>query len=351
MKLGIDTAFAAVNDAGGVHGRRLRLVSGDDGYEPARTLDVMKQLADEQGVFGVIGNVGTPTAAVALPFALERKMLFFGAFTGASLLRRNPPDRYVFNFRASYAEETAAAVSYLVKTRRVRPEHIAVFAQQDAFGDAGYAGVARPSAPSVRSRRRSCGSATGATPSTSATRWRACASARRRCARSSWSRPTARPPVHREGARAVPAHHRHQRLVRRRHRAGRRAEPARPAVRGRRDRHPGRPPVESHATAVLKYRAALARYFPGEKPDAVSLEGYWTASVLVEGLAAPVRQSTPSAWSTRWSSSRPWTSALARPSPSAPPSTRARTRSGAWSSRRAGTTGGSISLTGSRSGL
>jgi hypothetical protein len=45
---------------------------------------------------------------VALPYALERRMLFYGAFTGASLLRRDPPDRYVFNYRASYAEETDA---------------------------------------------------------------------------------------------------------------------------------------------------------------------------------------------------------------------------------------------------
>jgi hypothetical protein len=70
-------------------------------------------------------------------------MLFYGAFTGAGLLRRDPPDRYVFNYRASYAEETEAVVRYLVKVRRLKPEQIAVFAQQDAYGDAGFAGVAK----------------------------------------------------------------------------------------------------------------------------------------------------------------------------------------------------------------
>src|SRR6202042_1615722 len=93
--------------------------------------------------FGFIGNVGTPTAAVALPFALDHRALFFGAFTGASLLRRDPPDRYVFNYRASYAEETDAVVHYLIKLRRLQPRQIAVFAQQDAYGDAGFAGVAK----------------------------------------------------------------------------------------------------------------------------------------------------------------------------------------------------------------
>ena len=143
MKLGIDTAFARVNEAGGVEGRLLKLVSADDGYEPARTTDAMKQLYDKEQVFGFIGNVGTPTAAVAIPYALERRTLFFGAFTGSNILRNDPPDRYVFNYRASYAEETATVVHYLIKLRRLQPRQIAVFAQQDSYGDAGFAGVAK----------------------------------------------------------------------------------------------------------------------------------------------------------------------------------------------------------------
>ena len=103
----------------------------------------MKQLYEKDQVFGIIGNVGTPTSAVAIPYALERRMLFFGAFTGSNILRNDPPDRYVFNYRASYAEETDAVVRYLVKIRRLQPRQIAVFAQQDSYGDAGFAGVAK----------------------------------------------------------------------------------------------------------------------------------------------------------------------------------------------------------------
>ena len=103
----------------------------------------MKDLYEKDQVFGIVGNVGTPTAAVAVPYALQKRMLFFGAFTGANLLRRDPPDRYVINYRASYAEETDAVVRYLVKVRRLRMDQIAVFAQQDAYGDAGFAGVAK----------------------------------------------------------------------------------------------------------------------------------------------------------------------------------------------------------------
>ena len=149
MKIGIEAAFNVANVNGGVHGRQLRLIAMDDGYEPARTAITMKELYEKDQVFGLLGNVGTPTAVVALPYALDRKMLFFGAFTGAGLLRNDPPDRYVFDYRASYAEETAAVVNYLVKVRQLLPEQIAVFAQQDAYGDAGFAGVQK----AVRSSR------------------------------------------------------------------------------------------------------------------------------------------------------------------------------------------------------
>src|SRR6185312_4882675 len=65
MKMGIMAAFNAANANGGVHGRELRLIAADDGYEPARSAIAMKQLYENDKVFGVVGNVGTPTAAVA----------------------------------------------------------------------------------------------------------------------------------------------------------------------------------------------------------------------------------------------------------------------------------------------
>ena len=152
MQRGILAAFNVANANGGVHGRQLRLIAADDGYEPARAAETMKQLFEKDQIFGVVGNVGTPTAVVAVPYALERKMLFFGAFTGAGLLRNDPPDRYVFNYRASYAEETEAMVRYLVKVRRLKLEHIAVFAQQDAYGELGLR-RRRQGHPFARGRR------------------------------------------------------------------------------------------------------------------------------------------------------------------------------------------------------
>jgi ABC-type branched-subunit amino acid transport system substrate-binding protein len=285
MKIGIETAFNAVNATGGVFGRRLRLIAADDGYEPKRTAETMKQLYEKDQVFGVIGNVGTPTATVGLPFALERKMLFFGAFTGAGLLRSDPPDRYVFNYRASYAEETDAVVQYLVKVKRLKTNQIAVFAQQDAYGDSGFAGVAK----AVR--------ALGGDDSA--------------ILRLNYTRNTVDVDAavddlkkHRIPIRAVimvPAYRAAAKFIEK-----------------TRDLYPNMiytsvsfvgstalanelmllgprfatgiivtqvvPAIEGHSSLVLDYKAAMAKYFPGEAPDYVSLEGFVAANVLIAAL-------------------------------------------------------------------
>jgi branched-chain amino acid transport system substrate-binding protein len=143
MKVGIDVAFAAQNEAGGIHGRRLRLAAMDDGYDPGRALAAVKALRERYRVMGYVGNVGSQAAADMLPWVLDQKLLLFGTLSGARALRQEPPDRYVFNFRPSYQEETIAAVRYLIDVRRVRPSEIAVFCQDDAFGEAGWDGVAK----------------------------------------------------------------------------------------------------------------------------------------------------------------------------------------------------------------
>ena len=287
MKLGIEAAFNVANAKGGLYGRQLRLIAADDGYEPARTATTMKQLYERDQVFGLVGSVGTPTAVVALPYALDRKMLFFGAFTGAGLLRSDPPDRYVFNYRASYAEETAAVVNYLVKVRRLLPEQIAVFAQQDAYGDAGFAGVAK----AVRSLR-----AGNESPILRLNYQRNTVDVDDAVAQLKQKR---RIPI--KAVIMVPTYRAAAKFIEK-----------------TRDLYPDMiytsvsfvgstaladelmllgkryatgvivtqvvPAVDGHSSLVLDYKSALAKYFPGEAPDYVSLEGYVDANVLIAAL-------------------------------------------------------------------
>lgn len=134
---GLRVAVAEQNAAGGISGRRLSALVRDDGYEPLRTAANMRYFAGRDDVLAVTGNVGTPTAIAALPIALDHGLPFVGPVTGAGLLRKSPPEPVVFNFRASYTQEVAAAIDRLVQSG-VRPDAIAFFTQRDGYGDAGF---------------------------------------------------------------------------------------------------------------------------------------------------------------------------------------------------------------------
>ncbi len=139
MLLGAKTYFAAVNAAGGVRGKQIVLRTLDDGYEPPRAEANTKKFVDDGDVLALFGYVGTPTSAASIPVASKAKLPFFGAFTGAELLR-TPINRYVFNVRASYFDETEAIVRQMTQGGVTK---IAVFHQNDSYGQAGLAGVER----------------------------------------------------------------------------------------------------------------------------------------------------------------------------------------------------------------
>jgi ABC-type branched-subunit amino acid transport system substrate-binding protein len=138
MQAGIRAAFEEANKAGGVKGRKLDLVSIDDGYEPNKSIEATKKLLDEHKVFALVGPVGTPTSAATQPIALQSGVPFVGPFTGAEFLR-NPFQPNVVNVRGSYFQETEEMVERLTKDRGIT--RISIFYQDDAFGRAGLAGV------------------------------------------------------------------------------------------------------------------------------------------------------------------------------------------------------------------
>ncbi len=136
FNLGAQLYFDQLNSSGGVGGRRVELRVLDDGYEPERTSVNTKQFIAD-GVFALFGYIGTPTSAVALPLATQAKTPFFAPFTGAEVLR-TPVNRYAIHVRASYNDETQAMVQ---RSLNIGAKKIAVFYQNDAFGQAGLAGV------------------------------------------------------------------------------------------------------------------------------------------------------------------------------------------------------------------
>lgn len=140
MKVGLEAAFAEVNKAGGVNGRKLELKSVDDGYEPTRSIGVVNRLLGEDKVFAIIGTVGTPTAAAIQPIATNAGAPMIGAFSGVEFLRE-PYKPLVMNVRASYYQETEAMVEHL--TRDLGYTRIGIMYQDDAYGQAGLTGLRR----------------------------------------------------------------------------------------------------------------------------------------------------------------------------------------------------------------
>jgi ABC-type branched-subunit amino acid transport system substrate-binding protein len=133
----MNAAFEEINKKGGIHGRKLKLNSLDDGYEPEKSIVATKKLIEEDKVFALVGPVGTPTSAATQPIATAAKVPFVGPFTGAGFLRDTKHEN-VINVRASYDAETEAWVRHLTEDLKIKK--IAIFYQNDAFGRAGLSG-------------------------------------------------------------------------------------------------------------------------------------------------------------------------------------------------------------------
>ena len=285
MELGIKIYTRYINDQGGVHGRKLKLVALDDGYEPDAALDNMRDLHEQRNVFAVIGNIGTPTAMLTVPYAVENKLLFFGAFTGAKVLRKDPPDRYVFNYRASYEEETAKIVEYLVESRKVRPYQIAVFDQHDAFGDAGFAGVVKV----LRTKYKR-------DPNNIVrVRYDRNTIHVKEAVQEILSRPDLKAVVMVGTYKPVTEFLRQIKDAERDLIFTNVSFVGSEALAdGLRELGPKYtegvivtqvvPPIDSHASVVLKYHELRTKYFPNERPSFTSLEGYISTALFVEGL-------------------------------------------------------------------
>lgn len=127
---GMKAAFAEVNQAGGIHGREIRIDPKDDGYVAARTLQNVTQMVDSQSVFALISPLGTANTAAILPLIETRGIPTVGPVTGANSLR-SPDARHVFFLRPTYREETQRLVKQIVDMGLKR---IAVVYLDNPFG-------------------------------------------------------------------------------------------------------------------------------------------------------------------------------------------------------------------------
>jgi branched-chain amino acid transport system substrate-binding protein len=132
-KLGMEACFRTINDAGGIQGRKLKLVTLNDGYEPVPCVQNTLKLIDEHKAFALCSYVGTPTSVKAMRVWQAKNVPVVGFYTGAGALRQ-PFNQYNIHVRASYAKEADAIVTAFVK--EAGATKIAIFYQNDAFGEA-----------------------------------------------------------------------------------------------------------------------------------------------------------------------------------------------------------------------
>ena len=137
MNIGAKAYFDHLNSQGGVYGRRIELRTRDDRYESDLAVENTKKFIEEDRVFALFAYVGTPTTLAAMPIFTQAKVPLIGPFTGAEAFR-NPLNPYIFNIRASYYDETEKIVAQFAG---VGIKNIAVFYQNDAYGQAGLKGV------------------------------------------------------------------------------------------------------------------------------------------------------------------------------------------------------------------
>lgn len=140
MRDGAAVYFNKVNGAGGIAGRKIRLVVYDDNYQPTLTIANTRKLIEQEKVFALFGYIGSPNSAAIVPLVTKNGVPYLFPLTGAEVIR-NPVNKYIFNVRASYADEVEVMVERL--TQDLKITKIGVFAQDDAMGEAGRSGAIR----------------------------------------------------------------------------------------------------------------------------------------------------------------------------------------------------------------
>jgi branched-chain amino acid transport system substrate-binding protein len=133
--------FDLVNERGGIRGRKISIILKDDKYEPNPAVQNTNELIENDKVFFLFDYVGTSTLTRVLPllkYYEKEKIVNVAPFTGAEPQRKPPYDKFVFNVRASYREETRALVGYLHAKGYRR---IGYLGQADAYGKSGAEGV------------------------------------------------------------------------------------------------------------------------------------------------------------------------------------------------------------------
>jgi branched-chain amino acid transport system substrate-binding protein len=131
VKMGLEMRAREINEAGGIHGRKIRLVIEDSAYDPKKAIMVTNKMIEKDKVFCFIGNMGSPTAGATKPIISKKKIPQMFPLTAASLFF-DPYDRYSFGGFVPYYDQARCAVKYFVKEKKYKK--IGLMYQDDEMG-------------------------------------------------------------------------------------------------------------------------------------------------------------------------------------------------------------------------
>ena len=135
---GAQAYFDMVNAEGGIHGRRVELLVRDDGYQPSRTVAVVREMVEGDRVFAMVAGVGTATGRAVMDYLMDREVVWVSPASGATHWAY-PPKRHLFAQYTPYFDEAAVLVDHAVEEMGM--ERIAVIYQNDDFGQSGVVGA------------------------------------------------------------------------------------------------------------------------------------------------------------------------------------------------------------------
>ncbi|MBW2180169.1 MAG: ABC transporter substrate-binding protein, partial [Deltaproteobacteria bacterium] len=138
VKMGMEMRVKEINDAGGIHGRKIRLIVEDNAYDPKKAIMVTNKMIEKDKVFCFIGNMGSPTAGASKPIISKKKIPQMMPLTAASLFFE-PYDRYSFGGFVPYYDQARALTKYFVEKKGKKM--VGIMYQDDEMGAIMLKGV------------------------------------------------------------------------------------------------------------------------------------------------------------------------------------------------------------------
>jgi branched-chain amino acid transport system substrate-binding protein len=133
---GMKMAVEEINAAGGVQGRKIKLIVEDSGYDPKKAVLASQKMVERDKIFAMIGPMGSPTVLAAQDILFDAGVLQLFPLTAAEFTFKfdpaKPQERLKFNNLLPYVESTRAALKYMVEAKNSKKP--CIMHQDDEYG-------------------------------------------------------------------------------------------------------------------------------------------------------------------------------------------------------------------------